>query len=211
MVNVTFAFRMKASNLTADQQLCLAYAGGRQTLFRALFDLEAAVSQIALTAHEPLLAQIKLAWWAEDGLGNPKGGSAIGDAVLGLSKVADHQAIVPLFIEAWKAAAYGPDGFGDAATLRAEAWSVALGIGEGRLLDALKSWAELDLFTMTGGNGDGFQKAQLRVLRHYAKPLAVLALLASQDGKTVQERRSKPGSPKRIARAFFFVATGRIL
>ena len=202
---------MNSPFLTADQQLSLAYAGNRQALYCSLFNLEAAMAQIALTAHEPLLAQIKLAWWAEDGLCNPKGGSAIGDAVLAVSKVADCQMIVPLFVEAWKAAAHGPDSFGEAGTRRAEAWSAALGTSAETVMDAIKAWAVLDLFTVTKAKADGLGKSQLLTLRRYAKPLAVLALLTSRDAQVDQAMRSKPGSPKRIALAFAFIAMGLIL
>ena len=202
---------MSAPFLTADQQLSLAYAGNRQAFYCSLFNLEAAMAQVALTAHEPLLAQIKLSWWAEDGLRNPKGGSAIGDAVLALTKIADVQMIVPLFVEAWKAAADGPDSFGDAGTLRAEAWSAALNTGDEAVTDALKAWAALDLFTVTKAKAVGLNKKQLLALRQCAKPLAVLALLASRDAQVEQAMRSKPGSPKRIALAFAFIAVGLIL
>ncbi len=197
-------------NLTADQQLALAYAGSRQAqLYEALFGLEAAMAQIALTAHEPLLAQIKLAWWAEEGLKSPKGGSAIGDAVLAVQHTADHQGIVPPFVEAWKVAAYGVDDFDEAAALRADAWGSALGVNHAK--PVLTAWASLDLHMMTGAKGAALDKQMLLHLRRNAKPLAVLALLASHDAALSLEHRSRPGSPARMARAFLFGAAAIIL
>jgi 15-cis-phytoene synthase len=203
---------MMSPVLTADQQLSIAYAGSRQAqLYPALFGLEAAMTQIALTAHEPLLAQIKLAWWAEEGLCSPKGGSAIGDAVLALQKVADHQLLVPLFVEAWKSAADGPDCFGDAAALRAKAWMTALGRSDDVLTSALEAWANLDLLLITGAKAKGLDKALLLTLRRQAKPIAVLALLASHDAARPQAESSLQGSPSRMLSAFLFNIMGLIL
>jgi 15-cis-phytoene synthase len=203
---------MMSPHLTADQQLSLAYAKPSQAaLYRALFGLDAAMAQIALTAHEPLLAQIKLAWWAEAGLTSLKGGSAIGDAVLGVQAVADHRQVVPPFVEAWKAAADGPEYFDEASRLRAEAWMSALGCADDAMASALQAWANLDLKLMTGANEKGLKKSDLLALKRHAKPIAVLALLASCDAALPQEQRSKPGSPKRMLRAFLFGAFGLIL
>ncbi len=198
--------------LTADQQLSLAYAKPSQAaLYRALFGLDAAMAQIALTAHEPLLAQIKLAWWAEAGLTDPKGGSAIGDAVLGVQAVADHRQVVPPFVEAWKAAADGPEYFDGASKLRAEAWMFALRLTDDGMTSAVQAWANLDLKVMTGAKAEGLEKGDLLTLRRHAKPLAVLALLASHDAGLPLEERSKPGSPQSMLRAFLFGAFGLIL
>lgn len=203
---------MVRPNLTADQQLSLAYAATRAApIYGGLFRLEMAMAQIAFAAHEPLLAQIKLAWWAEDGLNAPKGGSALGDAILDLAASADHRVIVPPFVEAWKAVASGPDYFEEAAMLRAEAWTAALNLVDPDLILAVQAWAKLDLLLNTGTNGDPLPKAFLLALRRQAKPLAVLAVLASGDAQLIEPKRSKQGSPKRMARAFMFILTGLIL
>jgi 15-cis-phytoene synthase len=57
-----------SSALSADQQLCLAYAAARfREPLAALFRIDEHLAQIALGAREPMVARIKLAWWREQG------------------------------------------------------------------------------------------------------------------------------------------------
>lgn len=46
-------------------RFALTGAGKRQNLYRASFQLDAVLGTIALSAREPLLAQIRMAWWRD--------------------------------------------------------------------------------------------------------------------------------------------------
>jgi phytoene synthase len=85
---------MKAAtqNMPADQsrsipplqRLALAYAPAKSRApLIALFALDARLADIVRHAHEPMLAQLRLAWWREQLTGG-SGGPASGDPLLAL-------------------------------------------------------------------------------------------------------------------------------
>lgn len=52
--------------LPGEQRLALAYArGAARPLFLGLFALDARLAQVVRSAREPMLAQLRLAWWRE--------------------------------------------------------------------------------------------------------------------------------------------------
>lgn len=54
------------NSLATEQRLALAYAhGGSKDLFLGLFSLDARLAEILRASAEPMLGQIKLAWWRE--------------------------------------------------------------------------------------------------------------------------------------------------
>lgn len=71
-------------DLPVEQRLALAYApAASQGLFRALFALDARLAGVVRGAREPLLAQLRLAWWrerlsAETAAGEPQGEPLLG-------------------------------------------------------------------------------------------------------------------------------------
>lgn len=70
------------SELPVERRLALAYAPGRargDTL--ALFALDARLAGIVRQAREPMLAQMRLAWW-RDRLGDPAASGGLGDPLL---------------------------------------------------------------------------------------------------------------------------------
>ena len=81
-----------AQNMPADQsrsipplqRLALAYAPAKSRgPLIALFALDARLADIVRHAHEPMLAQLRLAWWREQ-LAGGSGGPASGDPLLAL-------------------------------------------------------------------------------------------------------------------------------
>lgn len=68
--------------LPASQRLALAYATRRSRLpFLALFSLDQRLGTIVRSMREPMLAQMRLAWWREQ-LQRPSNGRAAGEPVL---------------------------------------------------------------------------------------------------------------------------------
>ena len=85
--------------LPIERRLALAYAPARaRRLWLGLFALDARLGGVVRGAHEPMLAQIKLAWW-RDQLARPLSARAVGEPLLALlgawtSQVAGLQALV---------------------------------------------------------------------------------------------------------------------
>ena len=74
----------QASLLPALQRLALAYAPAKsRPAWIALLALDARLADIVRHAHEPMLAQLRLAWWREQ-LAGSSGGPATGDPLLAL-------------------------------------------------------------------------------------------------------------------------------
>lgn len=73
---------MEADTLPLPQQLALNYAPARLRLpTAALFALDARLGELVAKASEPLLGQLRLAWWRDE-LGKPPAERAKGDPVL---------------------------------------------------------------------------------------------------------------------------------
>ena len=71
-------------NLPVERRLALAYAPARaRTLWLGLFALDARLGAVVQSAHEPLLAQIKLAWWRDE-LAKPTAARPLGEPLLAL-------------------------------------------------------------------------------------------------------------------------------
>lgn len=85
--------------LPIERRLALAYAPAHvRRLWLGLFALDARLGGVVRGAHEPMLAQIKLAWW-RDQLARPPSARAVGEPLLGLlgawdGEVAGLQALV---------------------------------------------------------------------------------------------------------------------
>lgn len=73
---------MTSDPLPLPQRLALNYAPAAwREATGALFALDARLSELVAKANEPLLAQLRLAWWRDE-LGKPAGERAKGDPVL---------------------------------------------------------------------------------------------------------------------------------
>ncbi|MCP5396728.1 MAG: hypothetical protein H6918_08350 [Sphingomonadaceae bacterium] len=69
-------------DLPLPQRLALGYgAGAARAMFGVLFAFDARLSQLVAQANEPILAQIRLAWWRDE-LGKPVSQRARGDPIL---------------------------------------------------------------------------------------------------------------------------------
>jgi 15-cis-phytoene synthase len=214
--------------LSADQQLCLAYARveTREAL-RALFCVDAALGRIALGAREPMMARIKLAWWREQGF--ERGGGDLGREIA-LLRASTDQA-VPLvcrIAEGWDAflavdedpeaalSAYAVGRGTGLFELGATVSKTVSGTGASPELTAAGAgWALCDLaFTLKGHDLAPTclslaQSAFAGPLPHAPLPLAILARLAKSDARRGLDGVWRAGSPMRILRAAMFAVTGR--
>ena len=202
-----------SQELTADQVLCLAYAGANtRAAYRAAFIIDGQFQAMVDAAHEPLLTRIKLAWWKEQGLSTPVAGTPIGDAYLHLGGFRPQ---VTALIAAWDQALDG----GDAEVESAAARGAALfGLGAavaGRDLTpsaerAAKAWGVADFAARAQSPAalalakDHFTSTDLRDLRGALKPFGVLAALSKRDVECGFDKAPAPGSPRRMLTAFVF-------
>lgn len=93
-----------ANSLPELHQIALGQApAGMRTNWLSLFALDQRLGRILAETTEPMLAQIKLAWW-RDRLSEPIAKRPTGDAVLdGLSSWEGHEAALVDLINSWEA------------------------------------------------------------------------------------------------------------
>ncbi len=91
------------ANLLPERRLALAYAPARsRVLWLGLFALDARLGAVVQTAHEPLLAQIKLAWWRDE-LAKPSAARALGEPLLALlGEWGDQAAALSALVDGWE-------------------------------------------------------------------------------------------------------------
>ena len=89
--------------LPVERRLALAYAPARsRLLWLGLFALDARLGAVVQTAHEPLLAQIKLAWWRDE-LAKSPAARALGEPLLALlGSWADQSAALGALVDGWE-------------------------------------------------------------------------------------------------------------
>lgn len=123
------------------ERVALAYAPARlRPAFGAVLALDCVLRRVALGVREPLLAQIKLAWWREALAELPKGrGHPLLTALVGM----DSDALVAL-VDAWEEVALISNGMAPAAESVARRRSAALaqcaGEPEAVARDAARLW-----------------------------------------------------------------------
>ncbi len=89
--------------LPIEQRLALAYAprGAREATL-GLFALDAALAGVVRAAREPMLGQLRLAWWRDE-LGKPPAERAQGEPVLGLlNRFADLGRDLQQLVDGWE-------------------------------------------------------------------------------------------------------------
>ena len=204
-----------------DRILAAAYAGKSRDDLRLLFAFDQALGRLVATAREPVLGQMKLAWWREslsDEAANAASREPLITAVRQLG-MANHlvamvngwEAVLgelPLEIEALEAFA---DGRG--ASLFAAAMQLYGSKPDDQSTRAGRAWALAD-FAFHCSDAETSRRAlalagRMIDTKGLPRPLGILAVLAHSDIARGQKRRWPPGSPKRMLRAFAFGVLGR--
>lgn len=170
------------------ERLAIAYAPARlRRRYGALLALDALLGRVALSAREPLPAQVKLAWWREACARLPEAREHPVLAALANSWRADPRALVAL-VDGWEEIAVAQDGFAAATESLARARGAALAVcaeeAETEARDAARVWT---LLTLAGHAADAAERANMRAaarripprrLPRTLRPLAVLGGLA---------------------------------
>jgi 15-cis-phytoene synthase len=179
------------ATLPIERRLALSYAPARSRgLWLGLFALDARLSGIVRDAREPMLAQIKLAWWREE-LAKPLAARRRGEPLLELLAAwGDEAAGLAALIDGWEILQSDEMLGGDdlAAVLNARAIACRaladrLVIGAEGIEQAARGWAAADFAPMSAGPivRDWPRIALPREMR----PLQVLyGLAARRSGQT---------------------------
>lgn len=172
--------------LPADRRLALAYAPAaarRDTL--ALLLLDQRLSRLVAPGREPLLAQVRLAWW-RDRLGEPSGGFHHDEPVLALlAGWGEQRATLARLVDGWEAL-LDEEPLGDPAIA-----SFAAGRGAGfaalatqlghagaadRAAAAAEAWALVDLALHSSDSTEAERVRLLAQQRDWASPALPRAL-----------------------------------
>lgn len=217
--------------LDPDRTLALAYVpAARRAAVEALWRLDAALASVLSTGREPLISQIRLAWWRES---LEKLDAAPAPAEPVLKALAAH--VLPAGVtgaelaamEAGWAVLLSPDPLG---AVDLELYAAARGgllfrcsahlLGAGRGSAALEAaggvWALVDLARHSASAED----ADAAVLMARAappperwppqlRPLGMLAALARRDAEPGRARWEEQGAPRRMLRMLRHRLTGR--
>ena len=169
--------------LPAVRRLALSYAtGAAHVPFLALFALDAKLGSIVMGAREPVLAQIKLAWWRER-LAAPPNKRPRGQPLLAaLACWAGHEAALIALVDGWEAMlGEEPDAAELAAARGAAMRALAVLLGEEAHADcaelAGKVWSHGDV----GSAPEADRALAPAQLPRSLRPLAVLAGLARRS------------------------------
>lgn len=180
--------------LPPPQRLALAYAPapGRDALLVAL-GLDLRLAQVVTGAREPMLAQIRLAWWRERLADDAA--SLAGEPLLELlhGAAADRQPLRTL-VNAWEGllGEETPEALNTLAAARTEALCLASPVADRdpAVRTAAREWALHDLSRLPGGHGaaaarlaDAEAWRAPRMARSL-RPLAVLHALARRSRRT---------------------------
>jgi phytoene synthase len=182
-----------AGELTDVTEVALAWAPPRaRAATAALLALDQRLGAILRHKREPVLAQIRLAWW-RDRLGEPSDSWPRGDAVVDALRVWREPAALASLVDGWEslldetldAAAIGAFADGRARSFAALAGELGEGAASEAALRAGRLWALADL---AGSLSDAGERQAVLALAQVAeppprlprslRPLAVLAGLA---------------------------------
>jgi len=165
--------------LTPLARLALAYApAGARDRWLTLLALDARLAGVVRTAREPMLAQIKLAWWRERLAGDPAGWPKGEPLLARLAGWADPAGLAPL-VDGWEALLAEPPV--DAATFaagRATALTVLareLGSDPALVEPFAHDWALADLALESEASAIAPVPPASGSLPRTLRPLAVLA------------------------------------
>lgn len=221
-----------APQFDADRRLALTYVPTRaRPAVEALWGLDVALGQVLSSGKEPLISQIKLAWWRES-LEKLDSDPAPPEPVLQAvaSAVLTHGVSgreLSAMVEGWETLLQ-PDILGPAELETYAAGrggllfrhsSVLLGAtAGGEVLRAGESWALTDLARHSGNEPDAAaalsaarQRVGLQPVRWPSRlrPLGMLAVLARRDQERAPGEWEQPGAPPRMLRMLRHRLTGR--
>ncbi|HYJ29835.1 MAG TPA: squalene/phytoene synthase family protein [Allosphingosinicella sp.] len=216
--------------LDPDRMLALAYVpASRRAAVEALWRLDATLAAVLSTGREPVISQIRLAWWRE---ALEKLDSAPAPAEPVLAALARH--VLPAGLtgaelaemEAGWAVLLSPDPLGAAdfdlyASARGGLLfrSTARLLGEPQPRPAVeaggRAWALIDLARHSGNAADA--EAALSAVGATAswrwpkrlRPLGMLAMLAARDAEPGRPRWELQGAPRRTLRMLRHRLTGK--
>jgi phytoene synthase len=216
--------------LDPDRTLALAYVpAARRTAVEALWRLDAALASVLSTGKEPLISQIRLAWWREsleklDREGAPSepvlqalaahvvpagvSGAELSAMEAGWAVLLSAEPLTPADLQLY-ASARGGLLFRYTARLLGEA-SPGLGVEAGG-----GSWALIDLARHSTDAPDSeAAAAAARAAEPYRwparlRPLGMLAMLARRDAEPGRPRWETQGAPARMLRMARHRLTGK--
>lgn len=221
MVNAVEIFGVDPAMGHPERALALTYAkSGLRDPLVAVFALDATLAKLARQTREPIVAQLRLAWW-RDALGTLGDGTFAGQPILAAlhRSVADHRvdpATLIAVVDGWEALVTGdiPAHTRDRGQGLFKAAAELTGADDAWLGDAGEGWAVADL-ALTSPDPAIVAAARadaIRLLDHAlthrasraARPLGALTLIARMDLDA-----SPVGSPARIARLLRYRIIGR--
>lgn len=181
------------SELGAAERLALAYAPGRmRARYAALLGFDAVLARSALSTADPLMTQLKLAWW-RDACGRL---APTGHPVLAALAAEWNSGVEPLveLVDAWEQAAVGEDRLHVGGVALASARSAAITACAGAPVDPgqVQFWTMSMLAAFSGGVV-ARERAETRAVaalprRRALRPVAVLeglARRAARQGRTM--------------------------
>lgn len=204
--------------LPLDQRLALVYARGRdRPLILGLFSLDARLAGIVRTAREPMLAQLKLAWW-RDQLNKAPAARPAGDPVISLLEpFPQGSAELQRLVDGWEqlagaAALTGPviESFAEGRGSAFAALASGLGCGDSvaEAERAGRNWAMADLCTKLGDPAERAAALELAAIQDWRRPALPRSLRPLQVLHGLA-RRSRGAQPL-LAGPAAMLAAGRI-
>jgi phytoene synthase len=220
------------TGLDPDRTLALSYVpAGRRPALGALWRLDAAMGAALAGGREPLISQIKLAWW-RDSLAKLDREKAPAEPVLQdvaanvVSRAIKGEQLARLE-EGWSVLLHdqplGPAELGayaggrgailfrySSSLLGFQMNEVVKRAGEGwALADLARHSNDVDARAALGAAADRLAGVAAQRWPAPLRPLGMLAMLALRDVERGIEGRERQGSPARIARMFKHRLTGR--
>ncbi|HZG08409.1 MAG TPA: squalene/phytoene synthase family protein [Allosphingosinicella sp.] len=218
------------AELDRDRFLALSYVRSSvRPALEALWRLDAALGAVLTSGREPLISQIKLAWW-RDALEALDTGSTPFEPAL--QAVAAH--LLPRRIsgselapmpEGWtllltpdpmSADELSTYGARRGAVLFKASAKLLAGEEHSQLAAAGEAWALIDLARHSGSEADAqaaLEAARARLSPHRwprrLRPLGMLAVLAARDAEPARPRWEEQGAPGRMLRMLSHRFTGR--
>ena len=194
-------------------------------MLTALFRIDAHLGSMALSAREPMVTRIKLAWWQEQGFAKARPVNDLDDAIRQIEmRIPDCHGLLAQLAEGW-AASLDFEEDSDA-SLKASAelhgpalFGLAAAVGGATLTETQKSlstaWALVDLGRKLG-SAAALSKAHDIYSRLPQAPqampvriLSLLSALARNDAARGLNEALPLGSPHRMVRTLCFFLTHR--